>query len=236
MTAKSWDFFISHASETKKVVARPLHDLLVEEGHRVWLDEVEITLGDSLTAKIDGGLANSRFGIVILSPAFFHKEWTQKELGGLVAREVVNKSRVILPVLHDLTLQDLVDASPMMADRVFVRTTDGLPVVAAQAIEVLRSDETGASVLEGSVSSASTEVRHGATVIGHTDRVYNVSGDSVTFAELVGLPGRLRDANLFNTIVYNGSRLQPVHCQSFAGFSSETGGPIARGLVCKVIE
>ena len=80
----NWDLFLSHASEDKEDVARPLHKLLVGKGLRVWYDEMTLSLGDSLRRKIDEGLANSRYGLVILSPSFFAKEWPQKELDGLV--------------------------------------------------------------------------------------------------------------------------------------------------------
>jgi TIR domain len=65
--------FISHAHEDKDGVARPLAQRLTQLGVRVWLDENELELGDSLWETIDHGLVNSRFGIVILSPAFFSK-------------------------------------------------------------------------------------------------------------------------------------------------------------------
>ena len=70
----AWDVFISHASEDKEGVARPLATMLSERGCRVWLDETEQKLGDSLRAKIDSGLAQSRYGVVILSRSFFSKD------------------------------------------------------------------------------------------------------------------------------------------------------------------
>jgi len=82
-----YDVFVSHASEDKESVARPLTLLLQEAGLRVWLDAFEISVGDSLRRTIDAGLAQSRFGVVIVSAAFLRKEWPNKELDGLVARE-----------------------------------------------------------------------------------------------------------------------------------------------------
>ena len=78
-----WDLFISHASEDKASVARPLAEILREKGIRVWIDETELCLGDSLRAKIDEGLAQSRFGLVIVSRAFLSKRWPIQELNGL---------------------------------------------------------------------------------------------------------------------------------------------------------
>lgn len=83
-----WDFFICHASEDKEAIAKPLADTLRGRRMAVWYDEFSLSLGDSLRESIDYGLANSRFGIVILSPRFFEKHWTRQELNGLAAREV----------------------------------------------------------------------------------------------------------------------------------------------------
>src|SRR5262249_6698632 len=65
-----WDVFISHAGEDKETVARPLARLLEKAGVTVWLDEGELTLGDSLRARIDRGITASAYAIVVLSPAF----------------------------------------------------------------------------------------------------------------------------------------------------------------------
>jgi hypothetical protein len=96
-----WDVFISHASEDKAIVARPLAQLLEAADLRVWLDEAQLRLGDSLRERIDEGLAQSRFGVVILSPAFFAKQWTQSELDGWFARETSDQKK-ILPVWHEI--------------------------------------------------------------------------------------------------------------------------------------
>src|SRR5205823_5536445 len=74
---KRYDVFICHASEDKHDVARPLAEALTARGARVWLDELEMKVGDSLRLKIDDGLRLSRFGVVVLSPSFFDKRWTQ---------------------------------------------------------------------------------------------------------------------------------------------------------------
>jgi hypothetical protein len=99
---KKWDFFISHASEESDL-ARSLATKLQEKGFRVWYDEFVLTVGDSLLEKIDQGLGQSHYGVVILSHAFFNKRWTKRELDGLAALEANRKSqKVILPVWHNL--------------------------------------------------------------------------------------------------------------------------------------
>jgi hypothetical protein len=86
--SKEFDVFISHASEDKEEVVRPLAEALRNGGLVVWYDEFELKIGDSLRRKIDSGLAHSRFGVVVLSKSFFEKGWTNYELDGLVTRSV----------------------------------------------------------------------------------------------------------------------------------------------------
>lgn len=66
-----WDLFISHASEDKESFVRPLAHFLRELGLKVWYDEFTLSVGDSLSRSIDNGLARSRYGVVVISPAFF---------------------------------------------------------------------------------------------------------------------------------------------------------------------
>lgn len=110
------DVFISHASEDKDAVARPLAGLLVERDVEVWYDDFSLAVGDSLRRSIDRGLAGSRFGVIILSPDFFRKEWPQAELDGLVAKQRSSGTKVILPIWHRITKDDVLAASPTLAD------------------------------------------------------------------------------------------------------------------------
>ena len=73
LESMEYDVFISHASEDKADVALPLAKHLQKFGFKVWLDDFELTLGDSLRRSIDCGLSQSKYGVVILSPAFFSK-------------------------------------------------------------------------------------------------------------------------------------------------------------------
>lgn len=131
------DVFISHASEDKAEVARPLFELLTDDGLKVWFDEAELRLGDSLRRKIDDGLARCRYGVVILSPSFFAKEWPQRELDGLVAREAGGQ-KVILPIWHRVTRDDVVRYSPTLADKYAVNTAKGLPSIVVEIQRALK--------------------------------------------------------------------------------------------------
>jgi len=114
-----YDAFIAHASEDKAGFVRPLANALGKMGFQVWYDEFELRVGDSLRQSIDKGLINSRFGIVVLSPAFFAKNWPKYELNGLTARELEGH-KVILPVWHNITRNDVLQFSPSLADKVAV--------------------------------------------------------------------------------------------------------------------
>jgi hypothetical protein len=120
---REFDVFVAHASEDKEAIARPLAVALAERGLAVWFDEFELRIGDSLRRKIDAGIARSRFGIVILSHAFFEKGWPQYELDGLVTMEV-NGKQVTLPLWHNISKDDVLGYSPSLADKVALRTAD----------------------------------------------------------------------------------------------------------------
>jgi len=131
-----WDIFISHASEDKDAVVRPLAERLRSLGLKVWYDEFTLLLGDSLRQSVDYGLANSRFGVVILSPNFLAKNWPGKELDGLFSRETSGE-KVILPVWHNIDQAELAKYSPMMADRIAVSTSKGLDAVVKEIMKVV---------------------------------------------------------------------------------------------------
>jgi hypothetical protein len=99
---KEYDVFISHSSEDKDEFVRPLTIELQNLGLKVWYDEFELKMGDSLRRKIDHGLINSRYGIVVLSSSFFKRDWTNYELDGFVNKEM-NGLKVILPIWHKVS-------------------------------------------------------------------------------------------------------------------------------------
>lgn len=125
---QQWDVFISHASEDKDAIARPLALELGKHGLQVWFDEFSLKVGDSLRRSIDFGLAKSRFGVVVISPNFLAKEWPQKELDGLTAREMAGR-KVILPVWHEISIDQLRECSPTLADRLATNSSKGLSKV-----------------------------------------------------------------------------------------------------------
>jgi len=133
------DVFISHASEDKDGFVRPLANALMDEGLNVWFDEMTLRIGDSLRQKIDRGLANSRVGLVVLSPEFINKGWTNYELDGIVTR-TVSGEQILLPIWHNITKQQVVDFSPSLADKVARSTaTHTIEEIASEIAELIRS-------------------------------------------------------------------------------------------------
>lgn len=136
-----YDAFISHASEDKAAVARPLARELSKLGISVWYDEFSLKVGDSLRRSIDGGLRLSRFGVLILSKNFFSKNWPQYELNGLVSREM-NGKKVILPVWHGVTKRQVERFSPPLSDKVAANTaSSGIKQIARSLAEAIVHEE-----------------------------------------------------------------------------------------------
>jgi formylglycine-generating enzyme required for sulfatase activity/ferredoxin len=141
LTSSEWDVFLSHASEDKPF-ARQLVEALENWGVRVWFDEHILQPGDSLRRKIDAGLANSSYGIVVISETFLSKEWPQRELDGLFAREVGN-AKVLIPIWHEISASKLRKVSPSLADRMSILSNGCVDVVAEKIVVAILKDQFG---------------------------------------------------------------------------------------------
>lgn len=117
---KEYDFFISHASEDKDKFVRPLANELSKLGFKIWYDEFSLKIGDSLFEEISNGIKNSDFGIVVISKNFLRKKWAQKELKGLISKEIFTGENIILPIWLDINADEVYSFSPILADKVSV--------------------------------------------------------------------------------------------------------------------
>ena len=81
---------------------------------RIWYDSTEIDWGDGLKEKIQEGLSKCRFGIVILSPEFIERKWTNQELTELLTRQNESHEKVILPLLYNLTVDEMKAQYPVL--------------------------------------------------------------------------------------------------------------------------
>ncbi len=132
-----WDFFISHASEDKPLIVEPLAQTLNALGFRVWYDTFTLKMGDSLNQSINNGLTESRFGIVVLSPNFFAKNWPKRELDALVSQETIFGELRILPIWHDIDSKSLVNYSPTLVDKKGILSSNGVVNIIREIIRAV---------------------------------------------------------------------------------------------------
>lgn len=129
------DVFLCHAWDDRKEAAKDLHDLLESEGVKVWFSEKDLPLGVPMMRAIDKGLANSRLGIVLVTPALLKRlpleGVADKELSALLA------SNQIIPVVHNTTYEALRNVSPLLASRSGLDTNEESMKVVAQKIAEL---------------------------------------------------------------------------------------------------
>ena len=107
--------FLSHASEDKDDIARPLALALRQRGLRVWFDEFELRIGDKLIAKLNAGINASQFGILVFSKNFFGKDWTEYELNTLETMAVTD-DYILFPILHNISAEELRAYRASLAD------------------------------------------------------------------------------------------------------------------------
>lgn len=116
------DVFLCHAWDDRKGAAKELHDLLESRGVSVWFSEKDVVLGTSLLREIDKGLAKTRVGIVLVTPALLDRLAAEgiadKELSALLARDL------LVPVVHDTTYEALRDVSPLLGSRSGLNTAE----------------------------------------------------------------------------------------------------------------
>jgi len=131
------DVFLCHAWDDRQGPAKQLHDLLESLGVKVWFSEKDVSLGVPLLRAIDKGLANSRIGIVLVTPALLRrlpKEGiADKELSALLASER------LIPIVHDTTYEALREVSPLLASRSGLSTAEEpIADVAAKVAELVK--------------------------------------------------------------------------------------------------
>lgn len=134
----TYDVFLSHASEDKDEIARPLMEALQALGVTVWFDELKIKVGQSIRQEIERGISHARYGVVVLSPSFFAKQWTQAELDALFSKKMTTGENMLLPVWHRVT-KDQVQAQSSLLAGVLALNTSLMTVeeIAAALAEVV---------------------------------------------------------------------------------------------------
>lgn len=111
-----FDVFVSHANDNKAEFVNALTAGLSRLGISIWYDANILDWGDNWKLQIANGLKKCRFGIVVVSPEFLGREWTEKELNELLQRQNEAGEKVILPLLYKLTISDMKKQYPQLAD------------------------------------------------------------------------------------------------------------------------
>jgi hypothetical protein len=130
------DCFLCHAWDDRQGAAKELHDLLDAAGVKVWFSEKDLGLGVPMMRAIDKGLANSRIGLVLVTPALLARlpkeSVADKELSALLA------GNQLVPIVHNTTYEALRNVSPLLASRSGLDTAeDSMAVVAAKIAELV---------------------------------------------------------------------------------------------------
>lgn len=130
------DVFLCHAWDDRQGAAKQLHDLLESAGVKVWFSEKDVGLGVPLMRAIDKGLANSRVGIVLVTPALLRRLPAEgiadKELSALLARDR------LVPIVHNTTYEALRDVSPLLGSRSGMSTAEeSMAEIAAKLAELV---------------------------------------------------------------------------------------------------
>lgn len=134
------DVFLCHAWDDRKESAKELHDLLDSKGVSVWFSEKDVLLGTSLLREIDKGLAKSRVGIVLVTPAFISRVKAEgiadKELSALLARDL------LVPIVHNTNYEALRDVSPLLGSRSGLSTAEEpMSEIVAKLAELVALEE-----------------------------------------------------------------------------------------------
>jgi hypothetical protein len=132
---KQYDIFISHASEDKEDIAIPLAEKLKSTGMKIWYDEFSLHIGDSLTESIDRGIRYSQFGVVILSHNFFTKNWTREELNALNNKAQLQGRKVILPIWHKISKEQVYQYSTHLAGKCGIPTSKGIDYISNEILQ-----------------------------------------------------------------------------------------------------
>lgn len=111
-----YDVFISHANKDKEELIEELYHSLDMLGIKIFYDKESLEWGDNWKERILNGVKKAEFAIIVISENFFDREWTERELSELLNRQNRNGQKLILPITHNITTQQLKEKYPNVAD------------------------------------------------------------------------------------------------------------------------
>ena len=115
-TLPEFDVFISHANKDKEDLIEELYQSLNKLGIKIFYDKESLEWGDNWKDRILNGTKKAEFAIIVISENFFDREWTERELNEFLNRQNRNGQKLILPILHNITVSQLQEKYPSIAD------------------------------------------------------------------------------------------------------------------------
>lgn len=123
-TLPEYDVFISHANKDKEGLIDELYESLNRLGIKIFYDKESLIWGDEWKKQILNGVSKAEFAIIVISKNFFDREWTEKELTQFLNRQNKNGQKMILPILHNISMKQLKDKYPGIADIQAINSKD----------------------------------------------------------------------------------------------------------------
>ena len=93
-----------------------MYNSLNKLGVKIFYDKETLEWGDKFKDKILEGTKKSEFAIIVISTNFFGREWTERELSQFLSRQNQNGQKLILTILHNITIDQLKEKYPSIAD------------------------------------------------------------------------------------------------------------------------
>ncbi len=116
---EKYSVFVSHSSDDKIEYVDDLVSEIKKLGISVFYDTDVISWGDNLREQIDNGLNNCKLAVIVISPSYFGREWTEYEIQSLLVRQDNEQNKLILPILYNTSKEDLIKHYPLLKDVVF---------------------------------------------------------------------------------------------------------------------
>ena len=111
-----YDVFISHANKDKADIVEHLYRSLDKLGIEIFYDKESLEWGDKWKDRILEGTRKAEFAIIVISENFFDREWTEIELKEFLSRQNRDGQKLILPIVHNISNDDLRKKYPFVAD------------------------------------------------------------------------------------------------------------------------
>lgn len=114
--SKEYDVFISYVQSDSLEYVDKLEQALKQKNVEVWRDKSDMIIGQSMTQAIENGLVKSKLAIVVLSPNYLCKYWTNFELDGIFSKQGLTGEQMILPIWNNVSAEDIAKKRPSLAN------------------------------------------------------------------------------------------------------------------------